>query len=184
MSKISLALSSWYKMQNYNFPWREKKTVYSIWISEIMLQQTQVNTARSYFKSWMKKFPSVDKVASANIDTVLKLWEWLGYYQRAHNIYHTAQTIHKKYNGIFPETYEELISFVEDRPGHDNRYAIDSNKIKAKLGWEPETLFEDGIKKTVEWYISNLDWINKSFGSEYEDWFKIQYWSKQFKTYK
>ena len=77
MSKISLALSSWYKMQNYNFPWREKKTVYSIWISEIMLQQTQVNTASSYFKSWMKKFSSVDKVASANIDTVLKLWEGL-----------------------------------------------------------------------------------------------------------
>ena len=77
MSKISLALSSWYKMQNYNFPWREKKTVYSIWISEIMLQQTQVNTASSYFKSWMKKFPSVDKVAFANIDTVLKLWEGL-----------------------------------------------------------------------------------------------------------
>ena len=104
MSKISLALSSWYKMQNYNFPWREKKTVYSIWISEIMLQQTQVNTASSYFKSWMKKFSSVDKVASANIDTVLKLWEGLGYYQRAHNIYHTAQTIHKKYNGIFPKS--------------------------------------------------------------------------------
>ena len=74
-----------------------------------MLQQTQVNTASSYFKSWMKKFPSVDKVASANIDTVLKLWEGLGYYQRAHNIYHTAQTIHKKYNGVFLK-HDELIS--------------------------------------------------------------------------
>ena len=110
MSKISRSLSNWYQMQNYHFPWREKKTVYSTWISEIMLQQTQVNTASSYFKSWMKKFPSVDKVASANIDTILKLWEGLGYYQRAHNIYHTAQTIHKKYNGIFPKTYDELIS--------------------------------------------------------------------------
>ena len=75
-----------------------------------MLQQTQVNTASSYFQSWMKKFPSVDKVAFANIDTVLKLWEGLGYYQRAHNIHKTAQTIHKKYNGIFPKTYDELIS--------------------------------------------------------------------------
>ena len=111
MSKISRSLSNWYQMQNYHFPWREKKTVYSTWISEIMLQQTQVNTASSYFKPWMKKFPSVDKVASANIDTILKLWEGLGYYQRAHNIYHTAQTIHKKYNGIFPKTYDELISF-------------------------------------------------------------------------
>ena len=97
------------------------------------------------------------------------------------NIY-LARLICRLLDSIIPlrenekiSSYEELISFVEDRPGHDNRYAIDSNKIKAKLGWEPETLFEDGIKKTVEWYISNLDWINKSFGSEYEDWFKIQY---------
>lgn len=109
MNKISIAMTHWYKIQNYNFPWRNNTDVYSIWISEIMLQQTQVKTAESYFISWMKKFPTVRDLSHSNIDDVLKSWEGLGYYQRAHNIFFTAQVVQNKFNGVFPKTYNELI---------------------------------------------------------------------------
>ena len=71
MNKVSNALAKWYNTQNYNLPWRENNSAYSIWISEIMLQQTQVSTATPYFQSWMKKFPSIQTVAKANIDDLL-----------------------------------------------------------------------------------------------------------------
>ncbi len=109
MNKISFAMTHWYKVQNYNFPWRNNTNVYRIWISEIMLQQTQVKTAASYFTSWMKKFPTVRHLSQSNIDDLLKSWEGLGYYQRAHNIFFTAQVIQNQFNGVFPKTYNELI---------------------------------------------------------------------------
>lgn len=66
-----------------------------------------------------------------------------------------------KLNGLMIEKYEELITFVKDRPGHDMRYAIDATKIKNELGWLPEESFESGIKKTILWYIDNLDWCRR-----------------------
>ena len=74
-----------------------------------MLQQTQVAIVEPYFRSWMKQFPSIKTLSKSQIDDVLKAWEGLGYYQRAHNILFTAQTITSKYNGVFPETYDKLI---------------------------------------------------------------------------
>ena len=109
MNKIGRELSKWYSTQNHNFPWRENNTPYSIWISEIMLQQTQTLTATPYFLAWMKKFPTVNSVAIADIDDLLKSWEGLGYYQRAHNILSSAQSIMNQHNGFFPKKYDELI---------------------------------------------------------------------------
>ena len=109
MNKVSKVLAKWYNAKHYNFPWRENNSAYSVWISEIMLQQTQVLTAAPYFLAWMKKFPTVNSVAIAHIDDLLKSWEGLGYYQRAHNILFAAQSIMNKYNGFFPKKYEELI---------------------------------------------------------------------------
>ena len=109
MNKVSEVLAKWYNTKNYTFPWRENNSAYSVWISEIMLQQTQVLTATPYFRAWMKKFPTVNSVAIAHIDDLLKSWEGLGYYQRAHNILFAAQSIMNKYNGFFPTKYEELI---------------------------------------------------------------------------
>ena len=73
------------------------------------------------------------------------------------------------------KSYSELISFVEDRPGHDYRYAINSNKIKEKLGWEPETSFQEGIESTIKWYLNNNNWIQRATGKAFKDWINLQY---------
>ncbi|EKE16345.1 MAG: hypothetical protein ACD_11C00020G0050 [uncultured bacterium] len=70
---------------------------------------------------------------------------------------------------------EEMIEFVKDRPGHDKRYAIDATKIKNELGWEPTVSFEEGIKRTVEWYKDNQDWWKKIKSGEYQEYYKKQY---------
>jgi len=79
-------LLRWYDQNNYEFPWRNCNDPYKTWISEVMLQQTQVKTARPYFDKWMSHFPTVIDVANSDIDIILKYWEGLGYYSRAHNI--------------------------------------------------------------------------------------------------
>ena len=106
----SKILISWYKKSNYKMPWRDTQDPYKIWISEIMLQQTQVKTAKNYYNKWIKALPSVEDVAETNIDTILKLWEGLGYYKRAHNIHESAKIIVKKYNKQIPNDYNDLIN--------------------------------------------------------------------------
>jgi dTDP-glucose 4,6-dehydratase len=72
-------------------------------------------------------------------------------------------------------SYSELISFVQDRPGHDHRYAIDSAKIKQELGWQPETNFEEGLRQTIEWYLSNPKWVDQASGGSYGEWIEKNY---------
>jgi dTDP-glucose 4,6-dehydratase len=74
-----------------------------------------------------------------------------------------------------PESYKDLITFVKDRPGHDRRYAIDATRIKRELGWQPAETFETGIRKTVQWYLENPDWIASVQNGAYRDWMKRQY---------
>jgi len=87
MKKLSNKLCKWYNDNKFFLPWRENNSPYDVWISEIMLQQTQVSTVIPYYKRWIKTFNTIDKVADAHIDKILKFWEGLGYYQRAHNIH-------------------------------------------------------------------------------------------------
>jgi dTDP-glucose 4,6-dehydratase len=69
----------------------------------------------------------------------------------------------------------ELITFVKDRPGHDRRYAIDCAKIERELGWKPEESFESGIRKTVRWYLDNMEWVNHVRSGDYQKWIKEHY---------
>jgi dTDP-glucose 4,6-dehydratase len=71
--------------------------------------------------------------------------------------------------------YADLITFVKDRPGHDLRYAIDTSKIERELGWSPQETFETGLRKTVQWYLDNGDWVSHISSGEYRDWMKKQY---------
>ena len=108
MSRISTLLF-WYNQQNFNFPWRINQHPYNIWISEIMLQQTQVEAVIPYYIKWINKYPTINDLEKASIDDLLLLWQGLGYYKRVHYILKTAQIIIKDYMGIFPHKYSELI---------------------------------------------------------------------------
>ena len=83
-------LLKWFDANQRDLPWRKKRTPYRIWVSEIMLQQTQVATVVNYYKRFMKRFPTVKKLAAADQSEVLKLWEGLGYYRRARQMHAAA----------------------------------------------------------------------------------------------
>lgn len=103
MSTFSTKLVRWYSKNARDLPWRRSKDPYKIWISEIMLQQTTVNTVTAYFERWVRLFPTVAAVAKAPLQKVLKAWEGLGYYTRARNIHASAKIIQKQYGGRIPE---------------------------------------------------------------------------------
>ena len=79
--------------------------------------------------------------------------------------------------GNVPGTSEELITYVKDRPGHDLRYAIDASKINKELGWEPSVTFEEGLSKTIDWYLSNQEWLNRVTSGAYQTYYEKQYQS-------
>ena len=106
--ELAQVLLNWYKENARNLPWRRNNDPYAIWISEIMLQQTQVNTVIPYYKRWMDRFPNIEELASASEEEVLKLWEGLGYYSRARNIYKSAGLIQTQFNGKLPDNYYAL----------------------------------------------------------------------------
>ena len=103
-------LLAWYASQGRDLPWRGTRDPYAIWISEIMLQQTQVKTVVPYYERWLAKFPTVEALAAADQQTVLKLWEGLGYYARARNLHRAAQQIVAEHGGKFPQGLIEAIA--------------------------------------------------------------------------
>jgi len=101
-------LSDWFLQNKRDLPWRHTKNPYLIWLSEVILQQTQVVQGLPYYLSFCEKYPTVQDLANAPEDEVLKLWQGLGYYSRARNLHKTAKIITKKHNGIFPNNYDEI----------------------------------------------------------------------------
>ena len=95
-------LLAWYEENKRVLPWRGTPTPYEVWVSEIMLQQTRVETVKPYYVRWMNAFPTVFDLANAEEETVLKLWEGLGYYSRARNIHKAAKIVAKEYGGELP----------------------------------------------------------------------------------
>lgn len=106
---ISEALLRFYACQRRDLPWRTTQDPYRIWVSEVMLQQTQVQTARPYYERFVKRFPTVEALARAPLDDVLKLWEGLGYYARARHLHQAAQMIVRDYNGKLPSERAALL---------------------------------------------------------------------------
>ncbi|PIE81852.1 MAG: A/G-specific adenine glycosylase [Chloroflexi bacterium] len=105
---IAPQLLAWWDAGHANLPWRESRDPYPIWVSEIMLQQTQITTVIPYYERWLARFPTVQDLAAASLDDVLKLWEGLGYYSRARHMHATAQMIVAEWNGRFPTTAADL----------------------------------------------------------------------------
>lgn len=101
---------NWYfSFGRKTLPWQINKTPYKVWISEIMLQQTQVKTVIPYFNRFIIRFPTIRHLAASSLDEILFLWSGLGYYNRAHNMYKTARKIVLEYNGNIPINFEKLI---------------------------------------------------------------------------
>ena len=103
-------LLSWYDDNKKPLPWRKTTEPYKIWISEIMSQQTQVETVMPYYERFMKKYPTIETLAQADDAELLKLWEGLGYYSRARNLKIAAQEVVDKYNGKFPDNLADILS--------------------------------------------------------------------------
>tara|TARA_Y100001978_G_scaffold199448_1_gene213788 strand:- start:210 stop:1247 length:1038 start_codon:yes stop_codon:yes gene_type:complete len=108
MDFFSSKIIKWYSQHKRELPWRNTKDPYKIWLSEIILQQTQVKQGLPYYQKFIKTFPNVSALANANEEQVLKLWQGLGYYSRARNLHFTAKQIHQA--GFFPKEYKEIIT--------------------------------------------------------------------------
>ena len=157
-------LLTWYDQNRRTMPWREEGSAYRTWVSEIMLQQTRVDTVIPYFERFMTAFPTVQDLAHAPLDDVLVLWAGLGYYSRARNLHACAGVVVNQHGGTFPETASELmklpgvgrytagaiasIAFGEAAP------LVDGNVIRVFSRWEDleEDVSETATKKTLwEW---------------------------------
>ena len=155
------SILDWYDINKRNLPWRLTKDPYKIWLSEVMLQQTQVSTVIPYYENWIRKFPTINSVAKANIDEALKMWEGLGYYKRCRNFHSAAKIIVSKHNGMIPNSYNILLSL----PGVGNYVAsailsIAFNEKFAAIDTNLNRVISRilGIKKLTKW---NKNRINK-----------------------
>ena len=107
---FSKTLIRWYSNNKRILPWRETKSPYYIWLSEIILQQTQVKQGLPYYEAFVTKYPTVFDLANADEDDVLKLWQGLGYYSRARNLHASAKYVVDELKGVFPNSYKNLLN--------------------------------------------------------------------------
>ncbi len=150
----SNALLNWYDHVKRDLPWRLTKDPYIIWVSEIILQQTRVDQGRPYFQRFVSEFPDVKSLADAPEDLVLKLWEGLGYYSRARNMRLAAQQIIAEYDGIFPNTFDELIRLKGIGPY--TAAAISSIAFNA-----PEPSVDGNVLRVVSRFLANSNSIDE-----------------------
>jgi A/G-specific adenine glycosylase len=105
---VGPALLGWYDRHARRLPWRDQPTPYRVWVSEVMLQQTRVETVLPYFERWMSRFPTLADLARASEQEVLQAWEGLGYYSRARNLHRAANLVIKEYSGQIPASRDQL----------------------------------------------------------------------------
>lgn len=166
--KIPGLLLGWFKKNRRDLPWRKSKTPYKVWVSEIMLQQTRVDTVVDYYKKYLKKFPSISSLASAPVEDVLKTWEGLGYYSRARNLHKAAVLIVNKYNRRFPNEYgriRELPGIGEYTAGaiasiaFNQPYpAVDGNVLRviSRIFGLKKDISDNRVKKEIQGVVAEL----------------------------
>ncbi len=108
--EIQKKLLEWFKRNKRDLPWRKTKDPYAIWVSEMMLQQTQVETVIPYYKNFLSTFPTLQHLAEADLSEVLKVWEGLGYYSRARNLHRAAKMVLNRFRGKIPNSLNALLS--------------------------------------------------------------------------
>jgi len=110
MADFVLQITDWYRQNARQLPWRSTKNAYFIWLSEVIMQQTRVDQGLNYYHNFTVHFPTVNDLADADEEAVLKLWQGLGYYSRARNLHKTAQEVVTRFQGEFPPSYMDLLS--------------------------------------------------------------------------
>ena len=153
---FSTTVLEWFDIHGRkNLPWQQKITPYSVWISEIMLQQTQVATVIPYFERFMERLPDVQALASADQDDVLHLWSGLGYYSRARNLHKAAIAVVEMYDGVFPESVEGLMTLPGIGRSTAGAIASISMGIKAPI-------LDGNVKRVLARYHTIADWPGKA----------------------
>ncbi len=108
--RVRRALLRWFRRNARPLPWRRAKSPYTVWVSEVMLQQTQIKTVIPYYRRFLRAFPNVERLAAARLDQVLRVWSGLGYYRRARDLHRTARFIARNFRGRFPDNFEQARS--------------------------------------------------------------------------
>ncbi len=138
---LSAALLRWYRRRARDLPWRRTRDAYAIWVAEVMLQQTRVEAVVPYFERWMSRFPDIRALAAASRDEVLRLWEGLGYYTRAHNLQRAAEIVVREHGGTLPDSPEAL-----ERLPSIGRYTA---AAIAAIAFDVDTIALDGNQRRV-----------------------------------
>ena len=150
-------LTNWYSIYKRDLPWRNTKNPYYIWLSEIILQQTQIKQGLPYYEAFITAYPTVFDLAKADEQEVLKLWQGLGYYSRARNLHSTAKTIVDEFNGKFPKSYRELLELkgIGD---------YTASAIASICYGEPTAVVDGNVYRVLARYFGVETPINSSLG--------------------
>lgn len=168
MEKIVEPLLKWYLENKRELPWRKDKNPYHVWISEIMLQQTRIEAVKGYYDRFMKALPTIESLSKIEEDELLKLWEGLGYYNRARNLKKAAIQMMEEYDGKFPSTYEEILKLpgigeytagaISSISFNQKEVAIDGNvmRVYARIMNEDIDVSDLKIKKEIGTKIKKI----------------------------
>lgn len=161
-------LLSWFRENARSLPWREKRTPYRIWVSEIMLQQTRVEAVKGYFERFMTALPEAKDLAAVSEDELLKLWEGLGYYNRVRNMQKAARIVCEQYEGELPSDYEELLKLpgigtytagaIASQAFGIPVPAVDGNvlRVLARIDGDESDIADPAVKKRIEERLSSV----------------------------
>ncbi len=152
MSLFAVRLLDWYqKNGRHDLPWQKNKSLYSTWVSEIMLQQTQVATVIPYFAKFMQRFPDIGTLAQSSQDDVLLHWAGLGYYSRARNLHNAATIIATEYQGKFPEDYETVLALPGIGPST-------AGAILAQVLNQHHAILDGNVKRVLARHRAIVGW--------------------------
>lgn len=152
---FATAVLNWFEQfGRKNLPWQQNKTLYGVWLSEVMLQQTQVATVIPYFKRFTETFRNVTALADAPLDEVLHLWTGLGYYARARNLHKAAQTVRDQYRGEFPVEFDNVLAL--SGIGRSTAGAILSSVLNA-----PYAILDGNVKRVLSRYFAISGWAGE-----------------------
>ena len=153
---FSQAVLTWFDQYGRkDFPWQQDKCFYNVWVSEVMLQQTQVTTVIPYYNKFMASFPSIKKLAAASEDEVLHHWSGLGYYRRARNLHAAAKIIENDFAGRFPEQFDAVLSL----PGIGRSTA---GAILSLVAGQALAILDGNVKRVLARYQAIAGWPGKT----------------------